>query len=63
VAKLPGLAGYLEQALGMPVMVGDPLGHLKLASKRYSPEFLAEIAPVFSICVGLALRDFVGGEA
>jgi len=63
VAKLPGLAGYLEGALGMPVMVGDPLGHLQLAAKRYSPEFLAEIGPVFSICVGLALRDFAGGEA
>ncbi len=62
VAKLPGLAGYLEQALGMPVVVGDPLSHLPLASKRYSPEFLAEIAPVFSICTGLALRDYAGGE-
>ena len=61
VAKIPGLAGYLEQSLGgMRVMVGDPVGLHPVDSKHYAPEYLAEIGPVFSTCVGLALRDFVG---
>ncbi|MCC6484101.1 MAG: type IV pilus assembly protein PilM [Armatimonadetes bacterium] len=59
-AKIPGLAAYLESALGLPVQVGDPVGNLALEAKRTTPEALAEIAPVFSTSVGLALRDYVG---
>ena len=60
VAKLPGLAGYLGNVLGVPVMVGDPLARAQVGSRRFSPEALAELAPVFSASVGLALRDMVG---
>jgi len=59
IAKLAGLAGYLESVLGIPVKVGDPLKNLPVDAKRFSPEYMAELAPVFSACIGLAMRDFV----
>ncbi len=62
VSKLPGLAAYMEAMLGLPVSVGDPVSHLPMQSKRYGPEFLADISPVFSVCLGLALRDYAGGK-
>lgn len=62
IAKLPGIAGYLESETGVPVRVGDPLEHITLKSKRYSPEFLHELAPIFTTSLGLALRDYVEGE-
>ena len=62
VSKLPGLAGYMEAMLGLPVSVGDPVSHLPMQAKRYGPEFLADISPVFSVCLGLALRDYAGGK-
>lgn len=62
VAKLPGLAGYLEQSLGLPVSVGDPVSRLPMQSKRYGPEYLADVSPVFSVSLGLALRGYAGGE-
>ncbi len=59
-ARIPGLAAYLQQALGVPVQVGDPISNLPLTTRKTTPEALAELAPVFSTSVGLALRDFVG---
>lgn len=59
IAKLAGLAGYLESVLGVPVKVGDPLKNLPVEAKRFSPEYMAELAPVFSACIGLAMREFV----
>lgn len=59
LAKLPGLAAFFEGELGVTVFIGDPVGRLPIKSKRYAPEVLAEVAPAFATCVGLALRDFI----
>lgn len=55
-ARLPGLVEYLSGSLHLPVAVGDPWGRV-----YYSPpsleQFLKELAPSFSIAVGLAMRE------
>lgn len=59
LAKLPGLAAFFEGELQIPVFIGDPVGRVPVKSKRYAPEALAEVAPAFATCIGLALRDFI----
>lgn len=61
-AKIPGLAGYLENILRVPVTVGDPLQQITINAKRYAPEFLSMVGPVFATSMGLALRNYVGNQ-
>ncbi len=55
-AHLPGLAEYLSGSLHLPVSIGDPWGRV-----YYTPpslgKALKELAPSFSIAVGLAMRE------
>jgi type IV pilus assembly protein PilM len=54
-AKLQGLADRLERALRMPVEVGRPLSFLDMGKTAYSPDDLAEVEPMLTTAVGLAL--------
>ncbi len=55
-ARLSGLVEYFSGSLHLPVVVGDPWGRV-----YYSPPSLGgslkELAPSFSIAVGLAMRE------
>lgn len=55
-ARLPGLVEYLTENLHLSVSIGDPWGRIS-----YDPpslgQVLKEIAPSFSIAVGLAMRE------
>lgn len=55
-ARLPGLVEYFSGNLHLPVSIGDPWGRI-----YYSPpsleQSLKELAPSFSIAVGLAMRE------
>lgn len=55
-ASLPGIVEYLKNELKINVAIGDPWKHISFDEKLASK--LAEIAPQFSIAVGLALRGF-----
>jgi type IV pilus assembly protein PilM len=54
-AKLRGLAGVLEEKLGVPVKIADPFQGFKL-DKNVDLEFLKESASQFGVGVGLAIR-------
>jgi type IV pilus assembly protein PilM len=58
-ARLRGLAGFLESELGVPTRVANPLQHAAIAAKGYSPEYLEEAAPGFTVAIGLGARDMV----
>lgn len=54
-AKLPGLAEYLVQHLGIPAMVNDPISSLKMDDKLRTE--ITQISTVgFSVALGLALK-------
>ncbi len=55
-ATLPQLAGYLTNLLGINAYIGDPFARV-LAHEELRP-ILNEIAPRFSVAVGLAMREF-----
>ncbi len=58
-AGLTNLAAFLQNELQTPVLVANALEGLSVTSKHYDPAYLATIAPVFTIAVGLAARDVV----
>jgi type IV pilus assembly protein PilM len=61
-AKLRDLDQYVQYDMGIPTVVADPFAGVKLASKQMSAERLAELAPAFTVALGLATRDAVIGS-
>jgi type IV pilus assembly protein PilM len=56
-ASIDGLCPMLEEQLGVPSIVANPLARMTL-SPRVQPQVLAQDAPALMIAVGLALRSF-----
>jgi type IV pilus assembly protein PilM len=55
-SKLAGLAQELSQRLELPVEVLDPFRNIKIDTKKFDSEYLAEIVPEMAVAVGLAMR-------
>lgn len=62
-SRLKNLAQYIESELGIPTRIADPLENVRVSTKNFSPEHLAEIAPVFPISIGLGAYNLLGGAA
>jgi len=56
-AAIDGITELLEQQLGVPCVVANPLARMSLSSKVQA-QTLAQDAPALMIAVGLALRSF-----
>ncbi len=56
-AAIAGLSEMVEEQLGVPCCVANPLANMALAPK-VSPQALAQDAPALMIACGLALRSF-----
>ncbi|WP_300619831.1 pilus assembly protein PilM [Dokdonella sp.] len=56
-ASIPGVAGMVEEHLGVPCVVANPLANMSLSS-RVQAQTLAQDAPALMIACGLALRSF-----
>lgn len=59
-AKIPNLDVFLSQELGMPVAVADPIKNLPVKVSGASEQYLNEVSPLLSVCMGLAIRDMIG---
>lgn len=56
-AAIPGIARMVEEQLGVPTMVANPLAQMTLGP-RVQAHALAQDAPALMIACGLALRSF-----
>ncbi|WP_413624439.1 pilus assembly protein PilM [Luteibacter sp. Lutesp34] len=56
-AAIDGITELLEQQLGVPCVVANPLARMSLSSKVQA-QTLAQDAPALMIAVGLAMRSF-----
>ncbi|QOW20057.1 pilus assembly protein PilM [Lysobacter ciconiae] len=56
-AAIAGIAPLVEEQLGVPTMVANPLAHMTLGP-RVQAHALAQDAPALMIACGLALRSF-----
>lgn len=59
-AKMEGLAELFQMELGLPTEVGNPLQKVTVFSRSLSQEYLADVAMIFPVSVGLAIRDMIG---
>jgi len=57
-ALIPGIAGELEQRLGVETRVFNPFESVKLPKRKYDQAYLDETGPRMVIALGLALRSF-----
>ena len=55
-AHVADLTVRLEQRLGTPVELLDPLRRVSIPSKAFDPEYVRSIAPQAAVAVGLAMR-------
>lgn len=58
-ARLKNLAPFLEQELGIPTRVADPLQNVQVTSRNYTREHLEEVASLFPISIGLGARELI----
>ncbi|MBL0040249.1 MAG: pilus assembly protein PilM [Xanthomonadales bacterium] len=56
-ASIPGVAEMVEEQIGVPTIVANPLAGMSL-SNRVQAQTLAQDAPALMIACGLALRSF-----
>jgi type IV pilus assembly protein PilM len=56
-ASIPGVADMVEEQIGVPCVVANPLSEMSL-SGRVQAQTLAQDAPALMIACGLALRSF-----
>jgi len=57
-ALIPGLAGELEQRLGIEAQILNPLSAIKASNRKFDQEYLDRVGPMMVVPVGLALRSF-----
>jgi type IV pilus assembly protein PilM len=60
-ARIANIDQFLQSQLGVPTAIANPFSGVSMASKQLSPDRIAELAPFFSVALGLAARDAVLG--
>ena len=58
-SKIPKLDEFLSRELGVPVQVADPLKGVRHSVPGMSESQMRELAPLFCVSIGLAVRDMV----
>lgn len=53
---IPGLMDALGKGLGVPVEIMNPFKKIKYDSKKFNPDYIAQISNYVSVPIGLALR-------
>lgn len=59
-AKLKDLDKLIESELGIPVVLANPLENVQAFSSTLSQDYLEEVAVIFPVSAGLAIRDMIG---
>lgn len=59
-SRLKNLDKLLQAELGIPVELANPLQHVVVFSKSLDQDYLEEVAAIFPVGVGLAIRDLIG---
>ncbi len=58
-AHLPGLSDFLAESYGVPSEIADPLSWVDFDPEIFPDGDAAELSPLLTVCVGLALREEV----
>jgi type IV pilus assembly protein PilM len=56
-AQLAGLEPQLIKVLGLPMEVANPFARVSFSDKEFDPDFVATMAPVSAVVMGLGVRS------
>lgn len=59
-ASLKGFDKLLQSELGVQVSIANPFKNTRVFSKSLSQDYLEEVAAIFPVGLGLAIRDMIG---
>lgn len=59
-AKLKDLDELLQNELGIPVVLANPMENLTVFSRTLMQDYIEEVATIFPVSAGLAIRDMIG---
>lgn len=55
-ANLESITDYFSQEFDIPIEVANPFNEIEINPKRFDLDFIKDMAPMFSVAMGLALR-------
>lgn len=55
-AKIRGIDTFLNKKIGIDLSIANPLKNIQFSEKKFDAAYLQEIAPLSTVCIGLALR-------
>jgi type IV pilus assembly protein PilM len=55
-SNLESLVDFFSQEFNIPVEIVNPFNNIEINEKKFDLEFIKEMAPVFNVAMGLALR-------
>ena len=56
-SKMPGLAPYAQEQLGLPIVIADPFQ--KIHYPAALEPIVRDLGPSFAISIGLGIKEFV----
>jgi type IV pilus assembly protein PilM len=56
-AQLRNIDKFLSQELGLPVETISPFTKITYESKKFQPDYLARVGPMFTVALGFALQE------
>ncbi len=59
-SKIRDLDKLLQAELGIPVVLGNAINNVPVLSRTLSQEYVEEVAALFPVGIGLAIRDMIG---
>jgi type IV pilus assembly protein PilM len=60
-AKMSNIDAYFTQSLGIPTTVGNAAARLAVKAPKLPPGYVDENGPLFTVAIGLALRELARG--
>ena len=58
-SRLPQIAEFMGQELGLEVVIADPLQLIDLDAAGQPVDYIQEVSAALPVCVGLSLRDMI----
>jgi len=55
-ANLEAITDFFSQAFDIPVEIANPFNNIEINPKKFDLDFIKDMAPVFNVAMGLALR-------
>lgn len=57
-ANIVGIEDLIRKDLGISTEIVDPFAKIKVDNKKFDPDYIRQVAPMFAVATGLALRDY-----